>query len=410
MSDPDDKTSRLSSPVLSAPLEEHLRSSIPPEDADRMWRSFKLREHAAPARRAARRKRIAMWGAASALTLAAAAAVVLLLLPAATAGPLVLEGGHALPDTLGTREGPSVFDLSDGSQIVLAPATEAVLVANTDTQIRARLERGSATFDVEPGGPRRWIIDAGEARVEVLGTRFTVTRRGDAVEVHVERGVVAVHHPSRGSVELRAGQSITVGEVETEPREEAPDVTVREPPQAAANAPSTAAEPAPASEAAVERSEARAEELWRARAGRGDFAGAYRVLGPGGLRASASGADAEELLLLADVARRSGHPAEAMPLYRRLLERSPDDVRAPVAAFSLGRLQLDRSPDAAADSFAFVRGHRAGSALAEDATALEASAASRAGRVERAERVARIYLERFPDGRRADSMRRLLER
>lgn len=396
-------------PILEAPIEAHLRAAVPPAEADRMWRSLKLREQATPRRNA--RRRVAI-GAGLGLALAAAAAAAFVLWPrgavdAPPPGPLALEGGHALPATLGSHEGPSVFDLNDGSRIVLAPSTDARVVANDARVVRTALARGSATFDVRPGGPRRWIVEAGEARVEVLGTRFTVERTEDAVRVHVARGVVAVHAPgAREPQRLTAGQSVIVRATEpraaAEPALEAPATAEPAPiPEEGATSPAPSTElTAPAPEAA---------DAWRARALRGDFAGAYRRLGVRGLRDAARGASAEDVLLLADVARRSGHPADAMPLYDQLVRSSPGDVRAPVAAFTLGRLQLEGSPAAAADSFAFVRAHPAAAALREDATALEAEAAARAGQPSRARRVAGEYLERFPEGRRADAMRPLAE-
>jgi len=391
----------LNGPVLDAPVEEHLRSSIPPGDAERMWRSFKLRQQAAPARRASQLRKRAAWATVGTLTIAAAAAMMIALVHEPARGPLNLAGGHALPNTLGARETPNVFDLDDGSRIVLAPETDAQIVANAPDQIHATLARGSATFDVRPGGPRRWIVEAGAARVEVLGTRFTVTRRANRVEVHVDRGVVAVHFPGREVSTLRAGESVALG-VPTErgvPDERGPPV---EPEQPITRSPAED-DPPPLEPRGTER-------LWRERAARGDYTGAYRILGSRGLRASAAGANPEELLLLADIARRSAHPADAMHLYQQLMERAPADLRAPVAAFSLGRLQAAREPEAAATSFSFVRSHAAGGALIEDATGLEAEAALRAGHRAHAERVARIYLESFPNGRRAESMHQMLTR
>ena len=114
-------------------------------------------------------------------------------------------------------------------------------------------------------------------------------------------------------------------------------------------------------------------------------------------------------MMLADIARRAGHPGEAMPIYAQVVTRSPTDVRAPVAAFSRGRLQLAGAPADAAESFAFVRGHPAAAALFEEATALEAGARSRAGQGTRARAIAAEYLARFPQGRHSESMLRLTE-
>jgi FecR-like protein len=118
--------------------------------------------------------------------------------------------------------------------------------------------------------------------------------------------------------------------------------------------------------------------------------------------------DAEALLRDADAARRAGHPAAAVPYYRRLLRAFPTDERAPVAAFTLGRVlltQLDR-PDEAADAFATSRRLAPAGALAEDAWAREVEAAARAGEADRARSLARAYLARHGDEPRATAVRR----
>ena len=118
--------------------------------------------------------------------------------------------------------------------------------------------------------------------------------------------------------------------------------------------------------------------------------------------------DAEALMRDADAARRAGRPAAAVPYYRRLLRAFPTDERAPVAAFTLGRVlltQLDR-PDEAADAFATSRRLAPAGALAEDAWAREVEAAARAGEAHRARSLARAYLARHGDEPRATAVRR----
>jgi hypothetical protein len=141
-------------------------------------------------------------------------------------------------------------------------------------------------------------------------------------------------------------------------------------------------------------------------------AGSVAIL-PASVAASSSVAsrvapDAEALMRDADAARRAGHPAAAVPYYRRLLRAFPTDERAPVAAFTLGRVlltQLDR-PDEAADAFATSRRLAPAGALAEDAWAREVEAAARAGEPDRARRLARAYLARHGDEPRATAVRR----
>ncbi|HEX4405510.1 MAG TPA: FecR family protein [Polyangia bacterium] len=118
--------------------------------------------------------------------------------------------------------------------------------------------------------------------------------------------------------------------------------------------------------------------------------------------------DAEALMRDADAARRAGRPAAAVPYYRRLLRAFPSDERAPVAAFTLGRVlltQLDR-PDEAADAFATSRRLAPAGALADDAWAREVEAAARAGETDRARGLARAYLARHGDEPRATAVRR----
>ncbi|MEX2472362.1 MAG: FecR domain-containing protein [Gemmatimonadota bacterium] len=72
---------------------------------------------------------------------------------------------------------------------------------------------GEAFFDVEPG-ERPFEVEAGEARVTVLGTRFNVRARaglGAPVRVEVAEGRVRVEaEPTDCAVELEAGQSVFV--------------------------------------------------------------------------------------------------------------------------------------------------------------------------------------------------------
>lgn len=112
--------------------------------------------------------------------------------------------------------------LSDGSQLVLAPGTRGEVTVNDGLTLALVLEEGDALFDVVPGGGRAWTIRAGPARVEVLGTRFTVALRSpETTEVDVERGHVRVLGPGlpQGQVELRAGDKARVSMPRTAARE-----------------------------------------------------------------------------------------------------------------------------------------------------------------------------------------------
>jgi transmembrane sensor len=117
-------------------------------------------------------------------------------------------------------------------------------------------------------------------------------------------------------------------------------------------------------------------------------------------------------MLAADVARLSAHPEEAVKPLRAVCDRHAGDRRAPVAAFTLGRVLLDDlgRPAEAAAAFKKARALWQEGPLAEDALAREADAWDRAGRAEPARAAATEYVERYPQGRHQVSMRNILAR
>ena len=205
---------------------------------------------------------------------------------------------------------------------------------------------------MRPGGPRRWSIECGIATVEVVGTRFTVERTAGGAHVAVERGVVLVRGERvRDRVQrLVAGESLDVGEAPV------PAAVVPARPATSSAAPQLALAPAvsgvPAAVAASPQPTA--PPAWRKLAQGGDNARAYAELGPAGIASASQNASVDDLLALADVARLSAHPSDAITPLSRVLGEHPSDPRAPLAAFTLGRLQLDslKRPAPAAEAFA----------------------------------------------------------
>lgn len=115
-----------------------------------------------------------------------------------SAGPLsVAHGGPgslARALTVVTKAGrPRVLGLTDGSRVRVTAGARVSLVRNDDAEVGFELARGTVDLAVVPGGPRRWVVHAGHVRVVVLGTRFSVSRDADGVDVAVTRGRVAVH-------------------------------------------------------------------------------------------------------------------------------------------------------------------------------------------------------------------------
>lgn len=93
--------------------------------------------------------------------------------------------------------------ISDGSKITL----------NTDSQVRVALSRaerhidlkqGEAFFEVAKDPGRPFVVEAGGRRVVAVGTRFSVRREGDAIEVIVTEGKVRLEDadtPAGGSAD-----------------------------------------------------------------------------------------------------------------------------------------------------------------------------------------------------------------
>ncbi|SEM97041.1 FecR family protein [Sphingomonas gellani] len=101
--------------------------------------------------------------------------------------------------------------------VVLADGSR--LVVNTDSALRTAVDRmsrtvwldqGEAYFEVAHDARHPFVIRAGDRRITVLGTRFSVRRDGDAVRVSVVEGRVRVEGagPETGTAAI-----VTAGDV-----------------------------------------------------------------------------------------------------------------------------------------------------------------------------------------------------
>jgi transmembrane sensor len=270
--------------------------------------------------------------------------------------------------------------LADGSTATpLDPETLLVTAAAGPDRVLVRLERGRARFSVVHDASRLFRIEVGSVIIEDLGTEFTLARSGDRVRVQVAAGRVRVLW-NGGQTELSSG-----GEGEFPPREASPMVHEVSP---------------PARPAKVTAQRAK----WKSLADDGDFDAAYVEM----RRSGALHDQPEDLLVAADVARLSHHPAEAVAPLERLVRDHARDPRAPLAAFTLGRVLLEDlgRPREAADAFVEVSRLSPEGPLLPDALAREVEAWSRAGEMGRARSRAEEYLRRFPTGSRVRSVHR----
>jgi transmembrane sensor len=269
--------------------------------------------------------------------------------------------------------------LADGSTATpLDPDTLLVTAAAGPDRVLVRLERGRARFSVVHDPARLFRVEIGSVTIEDLGTEFTLARTDDRVRVQVTAGRVRVLW-NGGQSELASG-----GEGEF-------------PPLVMPTAHEVVPPVRPAKVSAP-------RAKWKTLADDGDFDAAYVEM----TRAGAVHDQPEELLVAADVARLSHHPAEAVAPLQRLVRDHARDPRAPLAAFTLGRVLLEDlgRPRQAADAFVEVSRLAPDGPLAPDALAREVEAWSRAAEMGRARSRAEEYLRRFPTGSRVRSVHR----
>jgi transmembrane sensor len=386
---------------LPLPLRTVLRDGVDDVGIHRMWRRIERRREDASLR--ASQPNIARRAVQSALALVPAAALAWLAFWLVTArrekpaGPLQLLDQSPLTAMESFADSPRDFAFDDGSHVTLQAGAALHVRQNDGRAFGSSLHDGDALFDVRPGGPRRWSIDCGAAAVpvtvEVVGTRFHLTCESSSARISVERGIVLVRGANvpDGQVRLSEGKSLTVDRALPLPS------SVESPPLP----PASAAHEAPLDTLSAKPARgAASSEAWKDLARRGAYDQAYGLLGaPGVHRVSDTGA-VSDLLAVADVARLSGHPADAIAPLRRVVTDHAGDSRAPLAAFMLGRLEFAAlgNAGAAADAFALAIAVGLPHSLVEDAYARLVEARVRAGDRAGARRAAKEYDERFPGG------------
>jgi transmembrane sensor len=280
----------------------------------------------------------------------------------AAAGVVVAIGlGWAGLTAFGSKEatgneasiGAERWNLRDGSEIVIEnPATVIKKKRESESEILFELESGAAHFEVVPNPHRIFRVNAGTATVEVVGTSFRVQRKHARSEVSVDRGRVIVSWNGGSRV-------LSKGETGTFPPEEALKV---------ADAPVSAT-------LSHDPPNAKGEQV----------------------------TGAEALFASADKARKEGRPGEAVGFLKTITDRHSSDPRAPLAAFTRGRVLLESlgKPRDAAQAFAQARSLAGrGSGLAEDALAREVEAYAAAGEASLAHDRAELYRKLYPKGLR----------
>jgi TolA-binding protein len=300
--------------------------------------------------------------------------------------------------------------LEDGSTIALEARARGRLFAD-DTTVRFDLHQGRASFDVVPARKRSWTINAGKNAVRVVGTRFSVSYgSGEAFEVEVERGIVAVQVPDRtGSMELKAGDHLTgvPGRIElvhaaagalqaASPLEHQVENTQAAPAPSLAPAVESASPP-PSEPEATAAPLARPE--WQVRYRSGQYAESVALIRAGGVAKHLTELSPSALADLADAARLGGDPGLAVRALTLLLQRFPSAPEARDGRFLRGRVHVLLGNAAAAiDDFESYLRDRPSARYASETRGRLMELYSTRGDTERAREFARQYLQAAPNG------------
>lgn len=113
-------------------------------------------------------------------------------------------------DTPGTT---FVTKLDDGSYIYLSERATVVHPQKFNSSKREVELSGEAYFEIARDENKPFIIDAGDAIIEVLGTTFDLLSKEGETKISVRSGRIKISHIKSGeSVEVSAGESAVAGE------------------------------------------------------------------------------------------------------------------------------------------------------------------------------------------------------
>jgi ferric-dicitrate binding protein FerR (iron transport regulator) len=328
---------------------------------------------------------------------------------------------------------------SDGSRAKLMPGSRGRVVRLSPGGAELVVEAGRALVEVVPRPGADYRLRTGPFNVEVTGTRFRagwypdrdefelelyegrVRVEGcglsDGVSVEAGQRLEASCHPAKFSVRPRGDTAMQV-RPNMDPKPE-PAAATAEPAQQVAAAPAvgsgTGAAPARSSMRPVTKVEAATPAVpapvsWSALARQGHFRRAYEAAAAAGFEAECARAPADELLLLGDAARLSGHGDRAVHAYTTLRRRFPGSGAAAQSAFHLGRLAPNASGGQAGGArwFEAYLKEQPGGPLAEAALGRMLEAEIRRGNGAEARSLAKTYLERHPLGPHAETARKIL--
>ncbi|WP_394826889.1 FecR domain-containing protein [Pendulispora albinea] len=304
-------------------------------------------------------------------------------------GPAAVRGAvGAWVVAEGTKPVPLVF--SDGTTMALAPETRARVRAIGPSGAEIALERGTLRAAVVPRPGGDWLVTVGPFDVRVKGTKFDVSWDpvAEAFDLTMHEGVVVVSGACLPAPrQAVANESLTLFCSHPSALSSATATVAKEVPSAASSDGTTADVPA----MAAPRSSAPSAPV---HAGRDAGEPWY--------------ASADEALAQGDRARLSGRADEAIAAYDAVRARFAGTDAAAMAAFHRGQVAFDVQGDVlvARRWFQAYLAERPDGSLAREALGRQLECEQRAALD--AHDTAAGYLERFPDGPRADMARSVL--
>jgi hypothetical protein len=150
------------------------------------------------------------WLIAMGAVAAAAAAVTVIAVTHGTVAPAPTPTppavASAAPQWVVTDVGGSEVTFGD-ARIRVAPRSAVVMNGTADQGVLIVIDRGGADFEVAPRlGRPKFVVQAGEVSVRVIGTAFHVERTGDRAKVTVQHGTVEVSAGGE-TARITAGQT-----------------------------------------------------------------------------------------------------------------------------------------------------------------------------------------------------------
>lgn len=166
------------------------------QNVETLWTLLERPAHAV--RRTERRRPLSRWA-----TYAAAACLVLAFATVMLMTPPMSTWGSDYATATGQQQD---ITLADGSRLHL-DSDSAVDITLNSNERRVNLLRGRVFLDVSHDG-RPFVVRAGNSRVQVLGTAFSVSHRSNQDEVTLLRGQVEVmaggqHQPLKPGEQLK---------------------------------------------------------------------------------------------------------------------------------------------------------------------------------------------------------------